>query len=932
MLRKLLLIFAFISLPAYALGPDPQQDWRSADTAHFRINYLAHQRAQAERTALIAESAYARLSQQLHWEIAGKTEVVLLDAFDISNGYSTPLPFNKTALYLVPPGEGELLDNSNWLEMLITHELTHTVHLDKSSGIPESLRHVIGRDLLLFPNLIQPGWAIEGIATYNESTPDKGQGRLRGPTFEALMRIERERGFLSLREINANGRALPASKQYLYGVYFYDFLTRHYGSDAAYQYIRNYSDNILPRVQSNPEALTGKTMDVLWDDFIADLGQQVDTRAASIKAAPRADGTPLLAAYYNISSLAPADDGVLAVVNDGVLQTKLLHISPQGATKQLAVLQAHARIDRHANGTLLVAQPDICDTYNLFYDLYVWNERDGIKRLTRCQRYRQAVWLGEQIAALKFEGGLASLDIMQLQGDGVQKVRTLYAATDSIEAIDLAASPDGTRVALVLKQRGAWQVLEFDITAGSSRVLFDYDAPLHGLRYARDGQSLEFIATRDGVNNLWRYAIGSAELARLSHSYTGVTLHSGVSNDGSVVLGVMAAGGTELRRMADIAAQAKIQVTTGNAPLQFTPAPAAPGVSLAAPENYLALRSIYPRSWLPAFFVDRGLQAYGISTFGSDAMGWHNYIVTAMRENTQGEMLGNFSYSYLDLHLFSLTRNLWTRQWLGTSGNETVTIYDRTTDAQWVSMLPWKQNERRIYAGIGAAQQSTDRVYLAGFTTHPQLERVAATFLKYDSRATNWYATDYNRGALATLLFESYRPFKNDYDGHLVRLDAQQLWPLGDSVLGARWTEVRATGSTEPFQLGGAFGHSLTQAPYINQRNLPLRGYAGSEWQLQGRNARTMSVEFSSPLADIDRHFMSPPVGINRLSANVFVDAGSVGNPGATSSTLYRGIGAELRAEIKLAYQLMLPLRVGIARGLDLDSGNRIYLQFGQGF
>ncbi len=178
----------------------------------------------------------------------------MLDEFDIANGYSTPLPFNETALFLTPPDDGELLDNSVWLELLLTHELTHTFHLDKVRGAPNVLRHIFVRNPLLFPQLWEPDWAIEGIATYNESTPQLGLGRLRGPMYEAWMRIEHEKGFLSLAEINADGRALPTSKQYLYGAYFYDFLARKYGPDAIYKYIDNYSGNIVPRVYSNPVA------------------------------------------------------------------------------------------------------------------------------------------------------------------------------------------------------------------------------------------------------------------------------------------------------------------------------------------------------------------------------------------------------------------------------------------------------------------------------------------------------------------------------------------------------------------------------------------------------------------------------------------------------------------------------------------------------
>lgn len=929
MLRKLLLLASLFSFPAHALGPDPRQDWQSADSAHFRINYLPAQRAQAEHAAQIAERAYARLSRQLHWEMDGKTEVVLLDAFDIANGYSTPLPFNKTALYLIPPDQSELLDNSDWMELLITHELTHSVHLDKVRGLPLTLRHIIGRDPLLFPNLFQPGWAIEGIATYNESVPEEGRGRLFSPGYEALLRVQQQRGFLSLSEINADGRALPASKQYLYGAYFYDFLARKYGGDAAYRYIDAYSDNLLPRVYSNPEELTGKTMDVLWDEFLADLDRGVNERSATIKAAPRADGAPLLPARFKISSLAPAPDGVLAVVDDGWLGTELLHIDVLGKTDKLADVKGGARLDLHADGRLLLEQPEICDNYNFYYDLYLWDKQSGMRRLSQCQRYRRAVWAGQQIAALKFEGGNASLDILQLRDGGAQKVRTLYTADDGIAAIDLAASADGQRIALVIKQNSRWQVLEFSGDFAAARVLFESDAPLHELRYARDGSGLEFIAAHGHVSNLWSFAFGSGELVRLSHTYTGLTLHGGINRDGSVVVGALAAEGTELRRLAAVTEHSRIAARSGGNIMQNGNTGADKPAALGAADSYLALRSLYPRSWLPLSYADSGTRAYGINVFGSDAMGWHNYSLNAMWETQRGEMLGSFDYNYLDQHFFFFSRNVWTRL-LADDGS--AAIYDRDTSAQWVSTLRWLQSGRRLYLGIGAAQQSTERVYRTGYSYRPKMERVTATFAKYDTRETNWYASGYNRGALASLLYESYRPFGGDYDGHIVRLDGQGIWPLGKQTLSARWSEVRAAGSTEPFQLGGAFEPGLTQVPYLNQRYLPLRGYGGSETQLSGQNARGVSLEYAAPLADIDRHGMAPPLGLNRLAAAAFFDAGSAWDNGAAPAKLYRGIGVELHGEIKLVYQFMLPLRLGFAHPLDLGGSDRIYLQLGQTF
>jgi outer membrane protein assembly factor BamA len=326
------------------------------------------------------------------------------------------------------------------------------------------------------------------------------------------------------------------------------------------------------------------------------------------------------------------------------------------------------------------------------------------------------------------------------------------------------------------------------------------------------------------------------------------------------------------------------------------------------------------------------LTAYGAYTFGSDALGWHNYFANLMWETSQNEAMGSFSYNYLNAHFFNFSRNLQARQWTGSKNNETTTIYDRETSAQWVSMLPCLRIERRLYLGIGAALQTTERVRIVGLTTKPQEERVAATFLRYDTRNTNWYADGYNRGNLSTLLYESYRPFNSYYDGYVTRFDTRQYLPLGETTLSARWTEARAHGVTEAFQLGGAADIETTQAPMLNQRNLPLRGYLGGEAVLTGQNARIASLEWRAPLSDIDRHAMTPPVGINRLSAAAFFDAGSVWNNGNARSRYYRSAGIELLGESIVYYRVPIPLRLGVARGLDAPGSTRIYLLVGQAF
>jgi hypothetical protein len=102
----------------------------------------------------IAERVYLGLARELQWKPKGRIEIIVVDKFDVANGLSMPLLFNASAIFLTPPADGELLDNGIWLDMLLTHELTHTFHLDKVRCAPNALRHIFERNPLL---LLHPG-------------------------------------------------------------------------------------------------------------------------------------------------------------------------------------------------------------------------------------------------------------------------------------------------------------------------------------------------------------------------------------------------------------------------------------------------------------------------------------------------------------------------------------------------------------------------------------------------------------------------------------------------------------------------------------------------------------------------------------------------------------------------------------------------------
>ena len=153
-----------------------------------------------------------------------------------------------------------------------------------------------------------------------------------------------------------------------------EFLARRYGADKITQIVERYSGNIVPRLHSAPYEATGQTMDALWDEFLADLAQQLDARAGALRREPETVGTALAGPLFDIGSVAAlpasAGGGWLAVVEDGLSGTQLLRVAADGSRERVRRLNHGARLSVAADGTVLVAQPDLCHTLYYAYDVY----------------------------------------------------------------------------------------------------------------------------------------------------------------------------------------------------------------------------------------------------------------------------------------------------------------------------------------------------------------------------------------------------------------------------------------------------------------------------------------------------------------------------------------------------------------------------------
>ena len=218
--------------------PDPH--WRTLFTPHFRIHFYDEERALADRAALIAERAHKRLTSYLNWLPAGRVDITLNDQTDSANGFASSVPQNYLYGYGAPPGSlDELNDFDDYLNVLITHELTHVVHLDTIMGGARFFNVLQGEGVR--PNLAQPNWFIEGLAVLMESRQTSA-GRLRSAFFDMHLRVPLLEGrMLSLAAVSNGPLAYPqGTAPYLYGSSLLGYVEDRYGAEKIREISHRY--------------------------------------------------------------------------------------------------------------------------------------------------------------------------------------------------------------------------------------------------------------------------------------------------------------------------------------------------------------------------------------------------------------------------------------------------------------------------------------------------------------------------------------------------------------------------------------------------------------------------------------------------------------------------------------------------------------------
>ena len=926
--RRLLLwaLFATVADGAFAATRyDPRLRFRTISTARFDIHFHQGEDALARRLAGFIEAAAAEIDAAVGAAV-GRVQVILVDQHDLSNGWATPLPYNTIEITTAAPAAGDSIGNTtDWLRLVFVHEYTHIAHLSRAGGWIHGLRRGFGRLPLLFPNLYQPVWAIEGIATWQESR-GTGEGRVPAGDFRALLNeASRRQRFEPLDRVNGGNVDWPGGNgPYLYGAYFHQFLARKYG-DAAIRALSAETAERLPYFGSRAyKKVFGRSLGELWRDFRNDV-------AAADGGAPELRAARLTWHGFRVSTPRYARDGRIfySVANPHQFPA-LMELQPAAAASPSPSRRVTTRYLGRGIGLagerLLLDEIEMVRSVALQSDL--WLVEPGTGRRERVTREARAADPdvaadGQSVVCTIQMADRRPLATLSLTGAAGLLTPQILVSEDATHFAGPRWSPDGRSIVAERRRRGGpAEIVTVDTATQRVSVLASLPGGRSGSPvWMPGGQDVVFAAAvDDGPFSIYRVAVASRALSRLEG--TGRSAQSpDVSADGRrlVFVGYTADGHDlfelplENARWSPVSPIEVSTIPTAHPAQPRSQTGTAAAATTAA--DYSPWRTLVPAFWTPTVESDAGELVFGTATGSVDSLGRHAYGIEA---GWAARLRPDWQAAY---------------------------AYDRWRPTVFAALAddtdPWRDGERRsreFDAGLllPFRQVRDTRSLLAG--VHVGGERfecrrcdspAAALFRRASLRGAVAYSNAHEfgysigaeEGGRVTGTIEISRG-RADMDGSrstgsgaAVTADVRRYWRAWP-----RHGVIALRGAA-----AGSWGHDAALTVFSASGNGPQSGGFGfgtdaigllrgfDEDEVLGSRAAVANADWRVPLWRVGRGAGTIPLFVRTLHAAVFVDAGHAWTQSLRPADLRLSAGAELSSDVVVGFVLPLTFTAGIA-------------------
>lgn len=670
--------------PMGAAAQVPDEDWRTLETEHFRVTFPAHLEALGRRAASRAEVAYAELSAAFLEPPGRRIDLLVTDHTDVSNGYAQVIPSNRITVFARPPIDGPSLSHfDDWLELVITHELAHIVHLDYTDNpLGQLARGVFGRadnGWPFFPGLGTPGWVIEGLATWYESRLTNA-GRVHGTFHETVLRTAVLEGrFESLGQASGASPLWPAgSRPYAYGSLFFEHLLEKYGEDRMTAFAEAVAGQWVPyRLDAAGRSAFGVSLTEAWESWADELRAHYgdyDADLARLGPVTTPERLTVGARWAFFPSVSPDGTTLVHTQSDGRSDVRLMKrrvAEGEEESEPVGRINGLATYDWLPDARLLVSQLEQAGRYRTFADLWVMDLEGRSTRLTRGERLEQPSVSpdGAWAVAVQQGGGTNAIVRVDLVTGAVVP---LVPADLDVHWAFPALSPDSRWVAATRWEPNAYlDIVILDARSGREvhRVTRDRAMDM-APSWSPDGRWIVWSSDRTGVMNILGAAVEPATGRAgppllLTNVRTGLTYPSVDPSGAWIYASGYHVDGWEVERV-PFEPDAYGPAPAPHPRFAPSPNPASRTEAVGEIEGYSPFPTLLPSYWQPRYreavvappASSGGVLvpsakllpfALGIETGGFDLVGRHGWAAYGQVFTDGSEVEGGIGYSFRGL-------------------------------------------------------------------------------------------------------------------------------------------------------------------------------------------------------------------------------------------------------------------------------------------
>lgn len=958
------------STSTHAASFDPKLHWQQLKSPHFMIYFDERLASVVQRTAKYAEEAYDTLTVKYDWKPLGRTAVVLTDTNDAANGLATVLPYNYLLLRVsAPRPETPLAYYDNWMRMLVTHELTHIIHMDQARGVMKIPRLFLGK--IVATNGILPGWMREGLAVHEESTQTRG-GRNNGTWGDMMLRTEVLRGKqIKIDQADGLGWRWPNFlPQYIHGGRFLEWLSQTYGEENLIKYQKKVAASPLFFMNNFlAKRVWKKSFYTLWKEW-----QAFERQTYGVQLAKIADQgvTPLRTVANtgaSLSALAVSPDGTKLVYTltdpHTVVQIRMRDLRT-GEEQTIRRKQGATSATFSADGKRLAFSAlGVYKRYRFYSDIYVYDIDAGkLSRLTAGHRAQDPTFApdGKTLVYVIEKSGMQRLACY----DFAHRTETLFPASDDIAArfATPRISPDGKSIAVSSWQHGQQDLYLYSLDGKHiERVTNDTAMDIQPA-WDKSGRFLYFSSDKSGVPNIARFDARTHQIERVTNVQTGVFEPAPLPNGKSLLVQEYTGTGFDISevdvgKIYDRAPGARavpsyaLTVDEHGLPRNMSvgalnrakSAAAAAAVADAQSSDYptkkynpFGPKLFFPRYMVPGVATTSGGVLLSAITGSSDPLHHHVWQAGATY-NTDSKHVGYLaSYVYnrytpiFSLGVVDYSVDFGNLTFIHSDGTlNTVHLYEKRTRGSVGVAFPIKsrhsvafqyfmENRNNIPTLTAEERALLNLDRFAGFSATYAWSRnesypASISTEKGHRLLANFTITDKMLGSSERneqqIFVGDWREFvKMPWLHHVLALHLKGGITWGDRL-------VQGT-----FGMGGSLGEG-TLGGGGSLYYFPLRGIPVSSFSKT--RALLASVEYRIPLVSTQRGLGTWPIFIQNIHAAAFADYGDAWNaneyPSVTNDFLL-GTGVELRGDFVVGHGLPVQARLGY--GIVVRNCNRL--------